>query len=182
MDLANANLIAMLVSFVAAVTVGAWYLAPAVRRRPFGSAVILLLWFHAFRHIATQIFSASDVGGLEATENAQRAIAYGDLATAILAIAAMWAIHQRVAFGRYLAWLATIVGAADLVSATAVGLDQKLTDTATDLSWLILAFYVPFLWVTAALLFWQLYTRRHESLDLEVGPNGPADTKEFAQS
>lgn len=97
MDLGTANLIASLLSFVIAITIGVWYLAPAVRRRPLREALILLLWFHAFRHIAMQIFSASDIGGLDATEGAQRTIAFGDLATAILAVIAIWAIHSRAA-------------------------------------------------------------------------------------
>ena len=165
MDLANANLIAMLLSFVIAITIGLWYLAPAVRSRPLGAALTMLLWFHAFRHIALQIFSAAEIAGLDATTNAQRTIAYGDLGTAVLAVAAMWAIRQRLAAGRLLAWLVAVVGTADLVSATAVGLDQHLTDTATNLSWLALAFYTPILWVTGVMLFWQLYTRRAEPLD-----------------
>ena len=164
-DLANANLIAMLVSFVIAITIGLWYLAPAARGRPVGSALTMLLWFQAFRHIALQIFSAAELSGLDATENAQRTIVYGDLATAVLAVAAMWAIRQRLAAGRLLAWLVAVVGIADLVSATAVGVDQQLTDTATDFSWFVLAFYTPILWVTGVMLLWQLYTRRSEPLD-----------------
>jgi type III secretory pathway component EscS len=169
-DLAAANTIAMLFSFAIAITIGLWYLAPAARSRPLGSALILLLWFHAFRHIAMQIFSAADVGGLAASDTAQRTIAYGDLATAIVAFTAMWALHQRAAIGRHLAWLAAIIGTADLISAAAVGVDEKLTDTATDLSWFTLAFYVPILWVTGVMLLWQLWTRRSEPLFPAAAP------------
>ena len=63
-----------------------------------------------------------------------------------------------------MAWLVAIVGTADLFSATAVGISQKLTDTASNWSWFILAFYVPFLWVAAIMLFCQLIARRREPL------------------
>ena len=170
MDLAAANTIAMLLSFVIAITIGVLYLAPAVRRRPLGSALILLLWFHAFRHIAMQIFSAAEVGGLAATENAQRTIAFGDLATAALAVLAIIVLHRGLEIGRWLAWLTAVVGTIDLISATITGIDQELTASATDLSWLILAFYVPILWVTAIMLFWQLVTRRSDA----IAPSAPA--------
>lgn len=66
--------------------------------------------------------------------------------------------------GRLLAWLVAIVGIADLISATVVGIRNELTNTASNWSWFILACYVPFLWVTAIMLIWQLVTRRHEPL------------------
>lgn len=164
MGLAAADTIAMLVSFVIAIIIGAFYLAPSARRRELASALIMLLWFHAFRHIAMQIFSASEIGGLQATETAQRTIAFGDLATAVLAVVTIAVLHRRLEAGRWLAWITAVFGTVDLVSATITGIGEHLTDTATDLSWLNLAFYVPILWVTAIMLFWQLYTRRHEPL------------------
>ena len=132
-----------------------------MKQRPLGAALIFLLWFHSIRHIAMQIFSAADVGGLEAAE---RTIAYGDLATAVLAVLAIVALHKRLEPGRYLAWVVAIVGTADLISASVAGIGQELTETATDFSWFILAFIVPILWVTSVMLFWQLYTRRTKPL------------------
>ena len=164
MDLATANLIASLLTYVIAITIGVWYLAPAVQRRSLTDALALLLWFHAFRHVAMQIFSAAEVGGLNATEGAQRTIAFGDLATTILALIAIWALRYRLTAARPLVWPTLVVGIVDLISATITAIDQQLTDTATDFSWFILAFYVPFLWVTAIMLIWQLYTRRSEPL------------------
>jgi hypothetical protein len=154
-----------------------FYLAPSVRRRALASALIMLLWFHAFRHVAMQIFSASEIGGLKATQTTQQSIAFGDLATAGLAVATIVVLHLRLDAGRWLAWVTAVVGTIDPLSATIVGIGEHLTDTATDLSWFILAFYVPILWVTAVILFWQLFTRRREPLATsEVqGVGVPAD-------
>ena len=164
-DLMAANLVASLVSFALAISVGIWYLGPAVRARGLADALMLLVMFHAFRHIAMQIFSARGVGGLDAPEGAVRTIAFGDLATAVLALAALWALYRRHALAKPMTWLVAVAGTADLVSATIAGIANELTETATDLSWFILAFYVPFLWITSVMLFWQLITRRDESLD-----------------
>jgi hypothetical protein len=40
-----------------------------------------------------------------------------------------------------------------------MGIREDLFDRAADLSWLILAFYVPALWVSVALVAWRLWTR-----------------------
>ena len=162
MNLLAANLVATLLSFCAAIMIGLWYLAPAVTRRPLADALAVLVWFHAFRYIALQIFSAAEVGGLSASSVAQRTIAFGDLATSVVAFITLWMLRRRLPAGKALAWLVAVIGTADLVSATVVGINGKLTDTATDLSWILLTVYVPFLWITAVMLFWQLISRRQE--------------------
>jgi len=48
---------------------------------------------------------------------------------------------------------------ADLGNALVVGLREELFERATGVSWLILTFYVPALWLTTALTAWQLMTR-----------------------
>jgi len=169
MALATANLLASLFTLVVAIAVAAWYLAPALRRRPLADALTLLLWFHAFRYIALQIFSAAEVGGLQASTSAQRAIAFGDAGTAALAIVTLVVLRRRLPVGRALAWGVALVGTADLVSATVVGIQGNLTDTATDWSWMILAVYVPVLWVTTVMLIWQLVSRRREPVALVTG-------------
>jgi hypothetical protein len=50
----------------------------------------------------------------------------------------------------------------DLGNAAVMGIRDDLFDRATDVSWLILTFYVPALWVSVALVAWQLWTRRAE--------------------
>jgi hypothetical protein len=164
MDLPAANLLASMLTYAVAITIGIWYLAPALRRRPLADALTVLVWFHAFRHVAMQIFSAADVGGLDAPISAQRTIALGDITAAFLALITLWALRRPLAAARPLTWLVAIVGIADLISATVVGIDNKLSETASDWSWVILAFYVPFLWVTAVMLLWQLISRRSEPL------------------
>src|SRR5919106_3337759 len=139
MDLTAANLVASMLTYALAITVGVWYLAPSVRRRPLADALTLLVWFHAFRHVALQIFSAAEIGGLDAPVSAQRTIAFGDLATSVLALVTLWALRRRLAAAWPMAWLVAIVGIADLFAATIVGVSEKMTETASNWSWFILA-------------------------------------------
>jgi len=110
-----------------------------------------------------QIFSAADVGGLVASQEAQRTIAFGDLASAVLALGSLWALRGRTRLAVPLVWVFVIVGTVDLISSTVVGIHGQLTNTASDLSWFILAFYVPFLWVSIVVIVWQLVSRQRAS-------------------
>ncbi|WAH98143.1 hypothetical protein [Arthrobacter sp. MMS18-M83] len=165
MDLLAANLIASLLTLIAFTLVALWYLAPALKRKPLAGALTILLWFHAFRYVALQIFSAGAVGGLNASSGTLQTIAFGDLVTAVLALISIAALRRELGgAARVLVWATAIIGTADLVSATMVGISGHLIDTASNWSWIILAVYVPVLWITAVMLFWQLLTRRNELL------------------
>lgn len=164
MDLLTANSIASLLTLVAFAMVALWYLAPALNRKPLGVALTALLWFHAFRYVALQIFSAAAVGGLNASSGTLQTIAFGDLVTAVLALISIAALRRGLGAASVLVWATAIIGTADLVSATVAGIGGHLIDTASNWSWFILAVYVPVLWITAVMIFWQLLTRRNEPL------------------
>jgi hypothetical protein len=57
----------------------------------------------------------------------------------------------------------------DLVNSTIAGVREELFATASGVTWLILTFYVPLLWVSVCLIVWQLYSRRNEPLSLLPG-------------
>lgn len=164
MDLLTANLIASILSLVAFAMIAVWYLAPALNRKPLTVALTTLLWFHAFRYVALQIFSAAAVGGLNATSGTLQTIAFGDLITAVLALISIAALRRGPGVARVLVWATAIIGTADLVSATVAGISGHLIDTASNWSWFILAVYVPILWITAGMIFWQLLARRNAPL------------------
>ena len=56
--------------------------------------------------------------------------------------------------------IATVI---DLANALIGGLGADLLELATDVSWLILTFYVPLLWVSTGLITWLLITRNDET-------------------
>ena len=122
------------------------------------------MWIHAFRHIALQLFSSQEFG-FAIPDSTRDEIAYGDLIGMALAIATLYALRFRWRFAVALAWVFVVATVIDLGNAAVMGIREDLFDKAADLSWLILTFYVPALWVSTALVAWQLWTRRSERID-----------------
>ena len=153
----------MLLSFVVYATAAVWYVAPWMRAAPLGVAIVPLLWVHAFRYVPLQLFSSQEFG-FDIPDSTRDQIVYGDLAGMLLALATLYALRLRARIAVPLAWLFVVATVVDLANAAVTGLREDLFDKATDVSWLILTFYVPALWVSVALIAWQLWTRRAEPL------------------
>jgi hypothetical protein len=133
----------------------AWYAVPWLRDRQFDQAVVPLLWIHAFRYVALQLFSAQQFG-FAASNSAVKEITYGDLVGAALAVASLIALRRRWSGARPLVWAFVLATVVDLGNALRVGLAESLFDTAHDVSLVILTFYVPLLWISTGLVIWLL--------------------------
>jgi len=154
---------ANVLSFVVFVIMAAWYVAPWLESRPRAEALTPLLWIHAFRHVALQIFSAQRFG-FAVSDGARDHIAAGDVVGMILAVCAIIALHYRARMASLLIWALVVETTFDLVYTTILGIREQLYATASGLTFLIVTFYVPLLWVSLGLIVWQLYSRRHEPL------------------
>jgi len=163
MDLMSAAALASLLSLVVWGLIAVWYVAPWLRSRDRASALAPLIWVHAFRHVALQIFSAQAFG-FAVSAGARDQIAYGDVAGMLLAVAALVALQYRARIAIPLVWLLAVEAAIDLVNASAVGAREQLFAAASGVTWLILTFYVPLLWISLILIVWQLFARRGERL------------------
>jgi len=152
-----AALVAMALSFVVFATAAAWYAAPRMRAAALGAAITPLLWIHAFRHVALQLFSAQEFG-FAIPDLTRDEIVYGDLIGMGLALATLYALRYRWRVAIALAWVFVVATVLDLSNAAVMGIREHLFDKATDLSWLILTFYVPALWVSVVLVAWRLWT------------------------
>jgi hypothetical protein len=161
MDLMSAAALASLLSFVAFIIIMAWHVAPWLRSQDLATALVPLLWVQAFRYVALQIFSAQH-SGFAVSADARNAIAYGDLTGAILALAAITALRYRRPVGILLTWLLAAETLVDLIMATLAGIREQLLAAAFGVTWLILTFYVPVLWVSLGAILWQLIARRRE--------------------
>jgi len=84
----------------------------------------------------------------------------------ILALAAIIALRRRARVATALAWALAAQTLYDLASSTLAGIAERLFDTASGVTWMILTFYVPVLWISLALIVWQLLARRKEPLEL----------------
>jgi hypothetical protein len=156
-----ASLIATALAFILAGVFATWYVVPWMRQRPTAVTIAACLWVHAMRIVALQIYSARQFG-FDVPLAAAHQIAWGDVLGAFLAVLGIWLLRRRSAAAVAVLWLFLIETAADLVNGTIIGIRHHATATAHDLTWVILNFYVPVLWVSLVLAGWQLATRRTE--------------------
>ena len=164
MTLTSAAAIANVLNFVIFIMIAVWYVAPWLAERPRAKALAPLLWVQAFRHVALQIFSAQKFG-FAVSDSARDQIVTGDVIGMLLAVAAIVALRycwRRLA--TFLIWLLAAETTLDLVYTAALGVREQLYASASNLTWLIVSFYVPLLWVSLGLIVWQMYSRRDEQL------------------
>jgi len=165
MTLMGAAALGSLLSFAIFALMAVWYVAPWLATQQRAEALTPLLWVHAFRHIALQIFSAQKFG-FAVSDGARDQIAAGDVIGMTLAVIAIVALRYRARIAPVLIWVFVAETLFDLVSSTVAGVREQLFATASGVTWLILTFYVPLLWVSLGLIVWQLYARRQEPLAL----------------
>lgn len=112
--------------------------------------------FHSFRFFGLAFLLPGFVG-LNLPQRFATPVAYGDLATGLLAILVLLTIRVRFLFWP-LVWVFNLVGLADLVFGTARALLVNLPSVAGQLGtgYAILMLYVPALFWTHILAFWLL--------------------------
>jgi hypothetical protein len=154
-DLAMLFNITLAMSFIAWGVVLHRYVWPALRDRPRGEAVRPLLILHCFRFVGLA-FVMPGVVSPELPRAFARPAAFGDLASALLAMIAYAALPGRA--GIALAWLFNIVGTLDLFVAVyntiRLGIPQE--PGLFGAGYFIPTVLVPLLLLTHALIFWLL--------------------------
>jgi len=133
-----------------------WYVAPRLALMPLSSALTPLLFLHASRFLGMVFLVPSVTGGPLPAEFAVAA-AYGDLLAALLALAAIFALRAGWAMAIPLVWLFNLEGTLDLINALFQGLRHNVELGA---AYYIPAVAVPALFVTHAMIFAMLLTRR----------------------
>jgi len=150
--------ISVVFSFVAWGIVTRQYIWPALRGQPRADALRPILLLHSFRFIGLA-FLVPGVVSPELPLAFARPAAYGDLATAVLALLAMATLRNRL--GTILVWAFNLLGTADLLHAfyqgnrTSLGLAPGLQGAA----YFIPTVLVPLLLITHGLVF-RLLLRR----------------------
>jgi hypothetical protein len=98
-------------------------------------------------------------------------VAYGDLATALLAILVLLTVRVRSVFWP-LVWVFNLVGLADLVIDTALAVSVNLPSIAGQLGagYVIPMLYVPALFWMHLLAFWLLFRPGHAPARAAEGP------------
>jgi hypothetical protein len=174
MDPAQAAALARTLSLITFTLAALWYAVPWLRTRGRADALILLLWVHAFRHVALHLVSAEPSGTPISDPGIDRII-YGDVVAMILAVTAIAALRRRSRWSIPLVWLFVAETAADVASAVGVILRGHVPGSANGLSWLVRSFYVPLVLVSFVLIVWQLLARRGEPLAPSARSHGAVD-------
>jgi hypothetical protein len=157
----GASLVATTISFAVFILYAVWYAAPWMNRRTLAVALSVPLWIHAFRSVALQVFSAQR-SGFRIPDNLAQQIAWGDVAGGVLALAALFLLHTRSRAAIVMVWLFVIETVVDFANASLISIQERTSETASALTWLILNLYVPLLVVSLGLVVWQLVSRRGE--------------------
>ena len=155
MSLMSAAALASILSLVLYVIITVWYVAPWLAAKTRAEALAPLLWVHIPRYIALQIFSAQKFGFAVSNE-ARDQIASGDVAGMLLAVVSLVLLRYRPRLAFMVIWVLVVETILDLSNATIAGIREGLFETASGVTWLILTFYVPLLWVSLALIIWRL--------------------------
>jgi hypothetical protein len=145
-----------------------WFVRRWLKSLGRADALIVVISVHLFRYVALSTFLAQH-DGYPISDTATIEAVIGDIAGAVIALAAAAALWGRRKIGIALCWLLVIETVADFV----VGLRRKalepLWGMASGTTWLMLNFYVTLIIVSVPVLIWQLYARRQEPLDRRVG-------------
>lgn len=144
-------LLQFLMSLFVVALIAAWYVAPWLARLSATAALSILLLPHAFRHIGMSFMVPNlNSGGLP--EAFATSASYGDLVSAILAIAALLALRWGSVVALPLVWIFNTLGTFDLVNA----LRQAEAIDYFGATWFIPTFFVPVLLVTHLMIFARL--------------------------
>ncbi|MEE9380003.1 MAG: hypothetical protein V3V03_01230 [Hyphomonadaceae bacterium] len=134
-----------------------WYVSPWLADKPRNEALQILLLPHAFRHVGlfflVPAFVTSDL-----SPSFANITAYGDLATAVLAIVALLALRAKFAFALPLVWLVNLVGTVDLIKA----LSEAENITHLGVVSFVPTFIVPLLLVSHVVIFTRLLRKNTE--------------------
>ncbi len=143
-------------SLVAYSLVALWHVAPRLSRLPLELALPPLLWVHAFRIVGGTILAPGAVGSGVPTAFREM-IGYGDMATALLALLALIALHNHLPRALAFVWVCVTVGMLDTVNAIIQSIRFDVFADALGVNWVIVTMFVPALLVSSLLIFMKLF-------------------------
>ncbi|MBV7339165.1 hypothetical protein KFU94_65320 [Chloroflexi bacterium TSY] len=132
---------------------------PHLREWSLRDALIPLLFIQAFRVVALGVLVPNLVG-TDFPQETGAIIAYGDLASAILALLALFAATFNMSIMKPLTWLFNIVGFIDLFNAMIQGSIAEMYQYKLGPQWYVPTFYTSFLLLTHILIFMLLLRKR----------------------
>jgi hypothetical protein len=152
--------LSVVMSFVAFGTVTKLYIWPRLRTMHREDALLPLVVPHTFRFVGLSFLVPGVVSPTLPSAFAAPA-AYGDLAAAILAVVATWALSARASWAVAIVWVFNLWGSVDLLNAIYQGqIGVGIGPGSLGAAFYIPTLLVPPLLVTHGLIFWLLLRPR----------------------
>ena len=152
--------LSILMNFVASGILTKLYILPRLRVMNREEALLPLVAPHMFRFVGLSFLVPGVVSTSLSTDFARPA-AYGDLATALLAVIAVLALSARASWALPIVWIFNLWGTIDLLYAIYQGqIGVRIDPGSLGAAFYIPTVVVPPLLVTHGLIFWLLLRRR----------------------
>jgi hypothetical protein len=142
-------------SLVLFALVAKWYISPALMKLPVHSALAPLFLVHVLRYLPSSAFAPGQIDP-HVPAHAMEAIAYGDLASAVLAVIAAVFLHYRLSGAIGVAWIVNIVMSLDWLNAGFLAASNQLVTYPLGGNWYIVNYYVPVIGVVHVMIFARL--------------------------
>jgi hypothetical protein len=146
-------------SLVVSSLVAKWYLAPRLAAVPVSAGLPPLFLVHALRYLPSSAFAPGQIDP-HAPMEAMTAIAYGDLASALLALVAAVFLYYRFRGAVAVAWAVNGITSLDWLYAGYLAASSQLVTYPLGGNWYIVNYYVPLIGVVHVLIFARLAHRR----------------------
>jgi hypothetical protein len=135
--------------------VAKWYIWPALNALPTGTALAPLFLVHALRYLPSSAFAPGQVDP-RVPRTAMEAIAYGDLASAVVALVAAVLLYYRWGGAVIVAWIVNLVTSLDWLYAGYLAASNQLVSYPLGGNWYIINYYVPVIGVVHLMIFARL--------------------------
>jgi hypothetical protein len=139
--------------------VAKWYISPALNRLPVKSALVPLFLVHALRYLPSSGYAPGQIDP-RVPASAMDAIAYGDLASAVLALIAALFLYYEWHGAIGVAWIVNIATSLDWLNAGFVAASNHLVTYPMGGNWYIINYYVPVIGVVHVMIFARLFGAR----------------------
>jgi len=151
--------ISFAVALLAFTLTARWYLWPAVADRGPKTALTPLLLYACLR-VNGLMFLMPGLVSPDLPDAFARPVAYGDLASVVLALLSLAALRYELALAAPLLWLFNVVGTSDLVYANVSSLKDHVDPVSLGVSYYLAVVNVPAMLVVHVLIFAYLLRRR----------------------
>ena len=132
-----------------------WYISPALNKLPVQAALVPLFLVHALRYLPSSAFAPGQVDP-KIPMHAMTGIAYGDLASAVLALIAVVFLRYGWSGAVAVAWLVNVVTSLDWLYAGYLAASSRLVTYGMGGNWYIINYYVPVIGVIHVMIFARL--------------------------